>query len=65
MKWLPGRQDLAVTMGIDAAPEFVRVFRHPQAIPQYTVSHGTAGAGRVAKSTSGADPDRNSYRASD
>ena len=34
------RQDLAVTMGIDAAPEFVRVFRHPQAIPQYTVGHG-------------------------
>jgi oxygen-dependent protoporphyrinogen oxidase len=34
------REDLAVTMGIDAAPEFVRVFRHPQAIPQYTVGHG-------------------------
>jgi protoporphyrinogen/coproporphyrinogen III oxidase len=34
------RQDLAVTMGIDAAPEFVRVFRHLQAIPQYTVGHG-------------------------
>jgi oxygen-dependent protoporphyrinogen oxidase len=34
------RQDLAVTMGIDTAPEFVRVFRHPQAIPQYTVGHG-------------------------
>jgi oxygen-dependent protoporphyrinogen oxidase len=34
------RQDLVVTMGIDAAPEFVRVFRHPQAIPQYTVGHG-------------------------
>jgi oxygen-dependent protoporphyrinogen oxidase len=34
------RQDLAVTMGIDAAPEFVRIFRHPQAIPQYTVGHG-------------------------
>ena len=34
------RQDLAVTMGIDAAPEFVRVFRHPRAIPQYTVGHG-------------------------
>jgi oxygen-dependent protoporphyrinogen oxidase len=35
------RQDLAVTMGIDSAPEFVRVFRHPQAIPQYTVGHGS------------------------
>ena len=34
------REDLAVAMGIDAAPEFVRVFRHPQAIPQYTVGHG-------------------------
>jgi oxygen-dependent protoporphyrinogen oxidase len=34
------RQDLAVTMGINAAPEFVRVFRHAQAIPQYTVGHG-------------------------
>jgi oxygen-dependent protoporphyrinogen oxidase len=34
------RQDLQMTMGIDAAPEFVRIFRHPQAIPQYTVGHG-------------------------
>jgi oxygen-dependent protoporphyrinogen oxidase len=34
------RQDLALTMGIDAAPEFVRIFRHPQAIPQYIVGHG-------------------------
>lgn len=34
------RGDLAVTMGIDTAPEFVRVFRHQQAIPQYTVGHG-------------------------
>lgn len=33
-------KDLAVTMGIDAVPEFIRVFRHPQAIPQYTVGHG-------------------------
>lgn len=33
-------QDLKMTMGIDSAPEFVRVFRHPQAIPQYTVGHG-------------------------
>ena len=35
------RQDLQMTMGIDSAPEFVRIFRHPQAIPQYTVGHGT------------------------
>jgi oxygen-dependent protoporphyrinogen oxidase len=34
------RQDLRQTMGIDAVPEFVRVFRHLQAIPQYTVGHG-------------------------
>ncbi|MDD5287097.1 MAG: protoporphyrinogen oxidase, partial [Desulfuromonadaceae bacterium] len=34
------RQDLSLTMGIDAAPEFVRVYRHPRAIPQYTVGHG-------------------------
>ena len=34
------RQDLNKTMGIDAEPEFVRIFRHPQAIPQYTVGHG-------------------------
>lgn len=33
------RKDLQLTMGIDAAPEFVRIFRHPQAIPQYTVGH--------------------------
>ncbi|HIJ96517.1 MAG TPA: protoporphyrinogen oxidase [Desulfuromonadales bacterium] len=32
--------DLKRVMGIDAAPQFVRVFRHPQAIPQYTVGHG-------------------------
>ncbi len=34
------RRDLQATMGIDAEPSFVRVFRHPQAIPQYTVGHG-------------------------
>jgi oxygen-dependent protoporphyrinogen oxidase len=27
-------------MGIDAEPDFVRIFRHRQAIPQYTVGHG-------------------------
>ncbi len=35
------RRDLQLTMGIDAEPEFVMVFRHPQAIPQYTVGHST------------------------
>lgn len=33
-------RDLEATMGIDSAPEFIRIFRHPQAIPQYTVGHG-------------------------
>jgi oxygen-dependent protoporphyrinogen oxidase len=27
-------------MGIDVEPDFVRIFRHRQAIPQYTVGHG-------------------------
>ncbi|MDD2851228.1 MAG: protoporphyrinogen oxidase [Desulfuromonadaceae bacterium] len=34
------RKDLQATMGIDGAPDFVRIFRHPEAIPQYTVGHG-------------------------
>jgi oxygen-dependent protoporphyrinogen oxidase len=34
------RRDLKATMGIEAAPSFVRVFRHEKAIPQYTVGHG-------------------------
>jgi oxygen-dependent protoporphyrinogen oxidase len=33
-------QDLRTIMGIKEAPEFVRVFRHEKAIPQYTVGHG-------------------------
>ena len=33
------RYDLATTMGIDAAPEMVRIYRHPRAIPQYTLGH--------------------------
>jgi oxygen-dependent protoporphyrinogen oxidase len=32
--------DLKEIMGIDAEPDFVRIFRHRQAIPQYTVGHG-------------------------
>lgn len=31
--------DLKQIMGIDAVPSFVRIFRHPRAIPQYTVGH--------------------------
>jgi len=34
------RRDLQVTMGITAEPSFARVYRHEQAIPQYTVGHG-------------------------
>ena len=34
------RQDLHMTMGIEAEPSFIRIFRHEQAIPQYTVGHG-------------------------
>ena len=32
--------DLERIMGITEAPDFVRVFRHPRAIPQYTRGHG-------------------------
>jgi protoporphyrinogen/coproporphyrinogen III oxidase len=31
--------DLKDIMGIQAEPDFVRIFRHQQAIPQYTVGH--------------------------
>lgn len=34
------RDDLEKTMGIKAAPSFIRIFRHEKAIPQYTVGHG-------------------------
>ena len=34
------RDDLQRTMGITAPPSFIRIFRHEQAIPQYTVGHG-------------------------
>jgi oxygen-dependent protoporphyrinogen oxidase len=33
------RYDLATTMGIEADPELVRVYRFPRAIPQYTLGH--------------------------
>ncbi|MBE9487271.1 MAG: hypothetical protein IMY82_08920 [Chloroflexi bacterium] len=32
--------DLKQIMGIDAEPDFVRIFRHRHAIPQYTRGHG-------------------------
>lgn len=34
------RQGLRQTMGIDAKPDFVQIYRHRQAIPQYLVGHG-------------------------
>ncbi len=34
------REDLKHIMGIKEAPSFVRIFRHPQAIPQYITGHG-------------------------
>lgn len=34
------RDDLKRIMGIDAEPDFVRVFRHHKAIPQYRSGHG-------------------------
>ncbi|MCK4586617.1 MAG: protoporphyrinogen oxidase [Gammaproteobacteria bacterium] len=33
------RNDLKDVMGIDAVPDFVRVYKHEQAIPQYVVGH--------------------------
>lgn len=33
------RYDLATAMGIEASPELVRIYRHPRAIPQYTLGH--------------------------
>ncbi|MDX1763760.1 MAG: protoporphyrinogen oxidase [bacterium] len=39
------RRALKEIMGIEAAPDFVKVFPHEKAIPQYTVGHGA----RVAR----------------
>lgn len=33
------RKELAIIMGIDATPDFVRVYRHERSIPQYIVGH--------------------------
>lgn len=33
------QSELKKIMGIEAAPDFIRVFRHPRAIPQYIVGH--------------------------
>ncbi len=32
-------EELKDTMGIDTEPEFMRLYRHPKAIPQYTLGH--------------------------
>ncbi len=37
--------DLRQIMGIDCEPEFVRIFRHPKAIPQYVRGHAQRVAG--------------------
>ncbi len=34
-------EDLRHIMGIKETPSFVRIFRHPRAIPQYTAGHGS------------------------
>ena len=34
------RDNLQTIMGIKEAPDFVRIFRHEKAIPQYTAGHG-------------------------
>ena len=58
------KKDLKATMGIDAEPSFVRIFRHPQAIPQYTVGHGKRleALGDRLKSHPGLILTGNSYR---
>jgi oxygen-dependent protoporphyrinogen oxidase len=33
------RHDLSTSMGIEAAPDMVRIYRYPRAIPQYTLGH--------------------------
>jgi oxygen-dependent protoporphyrinogen oxidase len=33
------RRDLGLTMAVTATPKFVKVFRHPRGIPQYSIGH--------------------------
>ncbi|ABQ24360.1 protoporphyrinogen oxidase [Geotalea uraniireducens] len=58
------RDNLKTIMGIKEAPEFVRIFRHEKAIPQYTVGHGRrlAALEEQAKSHPGLFLSGNSYR---
>jgi len=39
------RRELAVLLGIRAAPLFCRIFRHPLSMPQYRVGHLELGRG--------------------
>lgn len=57
-------KDLKVTMNIDTEPSFVQIFRHPQAIPQYTVGHGQrlSALDGLLKAHSGLILTGNSYR---
>ncbi|BCS51704.1 protoporphyrinogen oxidase [Geobacter sp. SVR] len=57
-------KDLKDVMGITADPSFVRIFRHEQAIPQYTVGHGQrlAGLEERLKGHAGLILTGNSYR---
>ena len=33
------REELRIALTVEVAPRFVRVFRHPRGIPQYTIGH--------------------------
>jgi len=56
--------DLQTIMGIKDAPDFVRIFRHEKAIPQYTVGHGRrlAALDQQVKAHPGLFLTGNSYR---
>ncbi len=58
------RDNLKTIMGIKEAPEFIRIFRHEKAIPQYTVGHGRrlTALEEQAKSYPGLFLTGNSYR---
>jgi oxygen-dependent protoporphyrinogen oxidase len=56
--------DLKTIMGISEPPDFVKIFRHEKAIPQYTVGHAKrlAGLEEQAKAHPGLILTGNSYR---
>ena len=58
------REELRVTMGIDAAPEFIRARHHEKAIPQYTIGHATrlAAIDKAIKDVPGVFLTGNAYR---